>query len=100
MSNVRAHKGAHTVSLDISLRIASPADAEFAYRVLERTMREYATKTWGLWSEEEARTKTTDDAVAGRSQVIEAGPTQVGLLRVDHLPTHVQLDQLFILPEY
>ena len=88
------------MSPDISLRIACSTDAEFAYKVLERTMREYATKTWGLWSEEQARSKTTDDAIAGRSQVIQAGSKEVGLLRVDHLPTHMQLDQLFVLPEY
>jgi GNAT superfamily N-acetyltransferase len=88
------------MALDVSLRYAGPTDAAFAYQALERTMREYATKTWGSWPEMEARAETTDDATAGRSQVIQADAARVGLLRFDQSPTHLQLEQLFVLPEY
>jgi ribosomal protein S18 acetylase RimI-like enzyme len=85
---------------DISIRAAEAADSEFAYRVLERTMREVAVAAWGKWSEAEGRERTASDARAGRSQIIQWGSEPVGLLCVDKLDTHTQLDQLYVLPDY
>jgi GNAT superfamily N-acetyltransferase len=86
--------------LKISVRPAHASDSEFAYQVLERTMKSYAIETWGTWMEREARAETSADASAGRSQIIQLGAASVGLFRVDRLPAHFQLDQLFILPGY
>lgn len=85
---------------DPSLRSATAADAEFAYLVLEQTMRRHAVATWGAWLESQARAAMTADACAGRSQVIELGTVPVGLLRLDRHATHLQLEQLFVLPAY
>jgi len=84
----------------VSLRSAQAADSEFAYQVLERTMKSYAVATWGKWLEREAHEETSADATAGRSQIIQLGTTAVGLLRLDRFETHLQLEQLFIVPEH
>jgi GNAT superfamily N-acetyltransferase len=86
--------------LEISLRTATAADGEFAYEVLERTMKGYAVATWGRWLEAEARAETRSDAGAGRSQIIEVNSASAGLLRVDRFPSHFQVEQLFLLAEY
>jgi len=84
----------------VRLRDACGADAAFAFEVIERTMRPHAIATWGAWPESEARTAATADACAARSQVIESDGMQAGLLRVDVTATHVQIEQLFLLPEH
>lgn len=63
-------------------------------------MREYVVATWGAWPEAEVRARTSADAAAGRSQLIQLGPAAVGVVCIDRLPTHFDLDQLFILPEH
>ena len=85
---------------DISIHRAQSSDSEFAYHVLQTTMREYAEMTWGTWLEAEARTRAASDAQAGRSQIVQLCSIPVGLLCVDKFDTHLQLDQLYILPEY
>jgi ribosomal protein S18 acetylase RimI-like enzyme len=87
-----------TGSLEISLRRAEPGDCDFAFQVLERTMRGYVEETWGVWSEATARVRTSADAVSGRSRIIYLGSESIGLLCVDHLATHLQLEQLYLLP--
>jgi ribosomal protein S18 acetylase RimI-like enzyme len=82
------------------LRPATEDDAELAYQVTERAMRDYVIATFGSWQEAEVRKNTSAAASAGRSQVVELDSVPVGILTVEHLPTHIQLHQLFILPEY
>jgi hypothetical protein len=41
-----------TVNDVLTLRRATVDEAEFAFRVLKETMREYAIATWGTWWEE------------------------------------------------
>jgi len=82
------------------LRRATQDDAELAYHVTERAMRDYVIATFGTWQETEVRKNTSAAASAGRSQVIELDSVPVGILTVERLPTHIQLHQLFILPQY
>ena len=84
---------------DISLRRAQASDSEYAYEAL-LTMRPYAELTWGSWSETYGRAHTAADAEAGRSQIIHLASVPVGLLCVDKLETHLQLNALYILPRY
>ena len=84
----------------LSIRTATPRDAEFAYLLLEQTMRGYAIQTFGAWDAPAAKTRVSEDAKIGRSQIIELGGQRVGLLCVDQLPTHHQLDQLYIAPRH
>ena len=84
----------------ITLRPATETDVAFAYRVRETTMRDYVVATWGAWNADEAREQIAHDIRTSRSSIVELNDEPVGLLRVDELPTHVHLDQLFILPEH
>jgi ribosomal protein S18 acetylase RimI-like enzyme len=85
--------------LDISIRRAESSDSEFAYEAL-LTMRPYVESTWGGWLEADGRSRTASDAQAGRSQIVQLNSVPVALLCVDQFETHLQLDQLFIIPEY
>lgn len=84
----------------IRIRPSRESDGDFAYQTLERTMRDYAVAVFGKWLEAQAREETASDAGSGRSQIIELGSERVGLLCVERLATHFQLDQLFIVPEH
>jgi [ribosomal protein S5]-alanine N-acetyltransferase len=88
------------MSPDIVIRRAEESDSDFAYQTIERTMKGYALGLWGKWLESEAREHATSDARSGRSQIIELGSERVGVLCVDRLATHHQLDQLYIVPEH
>lgn len=85
---------------DISIHRAQPSDSEFAYHVLQTTMRDYAEMTWGTWLEADARTRVASDTRTGRSKIVQLASVPVGLLCVDKFDTHLQVDQLYILPEY
>jgi GNAT superfamily N-acetyltransferase len=85
----------------VSIRQATAADAEFAYRVLEKTMKDYAVATFGgSWKEHEARAEMAADAEAGVSCIIEHGGVACGLLKTVWHTSHVQLESLFLLPKY
>jgi GNAT superfamily N-acetyltransferase len=82
------------------LRRAEAEDADFAFRVFEETMREYAIATWGTWREEESRRETVAQVAAGRTEVIELGQVPIGVQLVDRQGTHIQLLQLYIAKEF
>ena len=84
---------------DISIRRAQSSDSEFAYEAL-LTMRSYVESTWGDWLEVNGRSRTAADAQAGRSQIVQLGSVPVALLCVDEFETHLQLDQLYVIPRY
>lgn len=84
----------------IMIRPSRESDGDFAYQTLESTMRGYAVAVFGKWLESEARRETASAASSGRSQIIQLGSERVGLLCVERLATHLQLDQLFIVPEH
>jgi GNAT superfamily N-acetyltransferase len=84
----------------ISLRLADLADIEFAYEVACRAIRPYAEQTFGIWQEAQVRSTLASNISAGITKIIVAGGKPVGTLSVRELDDHIQLDQLFLLPEY
>jgi GNAT superfamily N-acetyltransferase len=82
------------------LRLASLADSEFAYAVLCKTIRPYVEQTFGIWQEAQVRAQLANNISAGFTEIILAGGRPVGILTVKELERHVQLDQLFVLPEH
>ena len=88
------------MSSRLTSRIAESSDAAFAYEVREKAMREYEEATWGRWDIARTQRQIEDDIAAGRLNIIEADHRIVGMMRVDEHPTHMHLDQLFLLPEY
>jgi ribosomal protein S18 acetylase RimI-like enzyme len=85
-------------SVSISLRLANPADSEFAYEVLCRTIRPYAEQTFGLWQEAQVRNMLASNISAGVTKIVVAGIEPVGILSVRELEDHLQLEQIFLLP--
>jgi GNAT superfamily N-acetyltransferase len=67
-------------------------------------MREYEIAAWGHWNADQAKSQISEDIAAGRTAVIQLGRAprniDVGVMRVDRHPTHIHLDQLFLLPKY
>jgi GNAT superfamily N-acetyltransferase len=85
---------------EISLRMATQADAAFAYAVEEDAMRRYAEQTWGKWN------PATDPAAhivsfeASAHQIIDVGGRAVGILSVERHPDHLFVAKLYILGVY
>ena len=87
-------------ALDLALRRASAADADFVYRVVEATMRRYVEQTWGSFSEELTRKGLAEMIASGNCSIIEFEGAAIGVLSVERLADHIKLDQLFILPSH
>jgi zinc D-Ala-D-Ala carboxypeptidase len=85
---------------DLRLRQASAADAEFIYRLVEKTMRGYVEKTWGTFSEEYNRKHIADTIAAGNYSIIRHGADDAGALSVDRHSGFLYLAQLFVLPAH
>ena len=84
----------------ITLRPAAPEDVEFACRVSRETMRGHALATFGTWNEDDVRQRCSSNIAAGFTQIIELKGVQIGIYVVERPPDHVQLLQIFILPDY
>lgn len=84
----------------VTSRIAESSDAAFAYEVREKAMRAYEEATWGRWNVARTQRQIQDDIAASRLNIIEVDLRIAGIMRVDEHPTHMHLDQLFLLPEY
>ena len=88
------------MKMKIECRIATPGDADFIYRVVEITMRRYVEQTWGSFPEDGNRKAAAEKIAAGIYSVIQTDGEDVGALAVERHSTHIQLDQLFILPSH
>ena len=87
-------------SVSIALRLANSADSEFAYEVVCKTIRPYAEQTFGIWQEAQVRSMLASNISAGFTKIIMADANPAGILTAKELENHIQLDQLFVLPEY
>jgi GNAT superfamily N-acetyltransferase len=83
-----------------SLRQSNADDATLFYDVINRTMRNFIITTWGAWNEERVRRESHEDSCSSNAQVIQIDDTAVGVLVVERCPTHIQLEQIYLLPEY
>ena len=86
--------------MEIAYRTATEADVDFVCRVVETTMREYNEKQWGAFDVESNRKVIGDRIAAGTFEVIRFEGADIGVLRVERHGSHIQLDQLFILPAH
>lgn len=87
-------------SVAFTLRQASVDDAPLFYAVIDRTMREFIIATWGAWSESRVQEESREDSSSPNAQVILVGNVTVGVLLVERHSTHIQLEQIYLLPEY
>src|SRR5688572_30348858 len=87
-------------SSEVSLRPATLEDVEFACHVSRETMRGHALATFGKWNDDDARLRCSRNIAAGFTQIIELEGVQIGIYVVERASDHVQLLQIFILPDY
>lgn len=83
-----------------TLRPASADDAPLFYSVIDRTMREFIITTWGIWNEARVQRESEEDSRSLNAQVIQVADISVGVFVVERCPTHIQLEQIYLLPEY
>ena len=82
-----------------ALRPATPADAEFCYRLHKAAMGEYVTAIWG-W-DEQAQRAFHERAFNPRGwQIITAGQADIGMLDVDYRPGEIYLSRIEIHPSH
>jgi len=83
----------------IALRSATPADAEFCYRLHKAAMGEYITAIWG-WDEQVQRAFHERAFKPHRWQIITAGQVGIGMLDVDCRPGEIYLSRIEIDPRH
>jgi GNAT superfamily N-acetyltransferase len=82
------------------LRQASVDDAPLFYSVIDRTMREFIITTWGAWNEDRVQCESHEKSRSPKAQVVQVGDISVGVFVVERCQTHIQLEQIYLLPEY
>lgn len=82
------------------LRQANADDAPLFYSMIDRTMREFIITTWGTWNEERVQRESYEDSRSPNAQVIQVDDISIGVFVVERCPKHIQLEQIYLLPEY
>jgi ribosomal protein S18 acetylase RimI-like enzyme len=86
--------------INFKLRPSNIDDAPLFYSVIDRTMRNFILAAWGRWDEARVQSEALADSISPNSQIIQIGNLAVGVLMVERFPTHIQLVQIYLLPEY
>jgi GNAT superfamily N-acetyltransferase len=84
----------------ITLRPAQASDATLFYDVIALTMRDHVIATWGAWNDDRVRVESEDHATSPNSNVVLVNDAAAGVLTVQRHAHHVQLEQLYLLPQY
>ena len=82
------------------LRQANADDASLFYDVIDRTMRDFIITTWGAWNEERVQRESDEKSRDPKAQVIQIDEISVGVFVVERCLKHIQLEQIYLLPEY
>ena len=85
---------------DPRLRLALRSDLAFVVHVVETTMRAHVERTWGAFDPHQARARALSSIEAQTCSIIEWQRQDIGVLTIVREPTHIQLEQIFILPAY
>jgi len=88
------------MALAFTTRSAVPADVEFAFAVTEAAMRSYVEQTWGEWKADWQREHHEASFKAVPHEVVLVGAARAGILMVSEAPTYLQLEKLYLLPEF
>ena len=84
----------------VTTRNAEPDEVEFAFVVTEAAMRSYVEQTWGEWKAAWQREHHVASFEAEPHEVVLVGTVRAGILVVCETPTHLQLEKLYVLPEF
>ncbi len=63
-------------------------------------MHDYIVATWGAWDEQRVQRESNEDSASPNAQVIQVGHVPAGVLLVDREATHLQVQQIYLLPEF
>lgn len=83
----------------ISLRPATPADAEFCYQPHKAAMGDYITAIWG-WDEQVQRDFHVRVFDPDHWQIITADGTDIGMINVEYRPDETYLARLELCPDH
>jgi ribosomal protein S18 acetylase RimI-like enzyme len=83
-----------------TLRRSSVDDAPLFYRVIDLTMREFILTAWGRWDDARVRRESSEKSLSPNAKIVLVADIAVGVFMVDRCPTHIQLEQIYLLPEY
>ena len=83
----------------LKLRRATPSDSEFAFQTKKAAFKQYVEQVWG-WDEEEQRRLHSRRFSSQEFSVIQLSGVDVGIMAIGKEPDYVNLNQIFILPEY
>lgn len=85
--------------MDVTLRPATPRDAEFLYELHCRTMRPVIEQTWG-WNEAWQREEFERRVARHQPSIIERDGAAVGGLLLEWLPHAVYIHEIQVRPEH
>ena len=83
----------------VTLRPATPADAEFCYQLHKAAMGAYITAIWG-WDEQVQRAFHARAFNVHRWQIITDGQADIGMLDIDYRPGEIYLSRIEIHPDH
>jgi ribosomal protein S18 acetylase RimI-like enzyme len=86
--------------LSISYRQASPQDGAFVFDLTERAMRQYVEATWGKWDPEFQLRTHAATYLADAHRIVLVNGTPAGALVIAVTDEHVQLEKLYLLPQF
>lgn len=84
---------------NLTLRIATASDIEFAFQVKKSAFKDIISQVWG-WDEVEQRRLHQRRFSSQKFKVIEWSEIDVGIISITQAPDCLRVNQLFILPEY
>jgi ribosomal protein S18 acetylase RimI-like enzyme len=87
-------------SVPFTLRPSTVEDAPLFYRLIDRTMRGFIVETWGGWDDARIRQESIVDSASPNAQVVQIGTMAAGVWVVARSPSHIQLEQIYLFPEY
>ncbi len=85
---------------EVTLRAALRSDAPLFYELLNATMRQFIVETWGTWDEKKFQQQSVEVSCSPSAQIILVGNAEAGVLHVDRLPTHFQVHQIYLWPQF
>jgi GNAT superfamily N-acetyltransferase len=87
-------------STNLTLRPATSEDSPLFYKVIDLTMREFILATWGRWDEARVQSESQTHSQLPNAQVIQVDGVPAGVLVVSRYSTHIQVEQIYLLPQY
>ena len=63
-------------------------------------MRAFVEQTWGKWNEDRVRQESFEGCTSPNGRVVQLGGIDIGVVSVSRRPSHIQLERIYLLPEF